>query len=319
LVDFRYHLVSIIAVFLALATGIVVGTAALNGPIQDGLRKSIRDQAQDKRALESDVEQLRGQVSASDDFATRVGPRLVSDALEDQRVLLVTLPGTPGDLAQRVRPLLADAGASVTGSLEVRDAFGEAEQRQLLEDLVAQVVPAGVELPDGEPVERAAAELAAALTSTPDGKAVDRGEAQAVVSAFEEADLVRFSAEPGAETGLTPATMVLVLAPPGPAKEASAIEQQRLEAVLALADAFDDRSRGVVVAGPEQSVESGGVVRALRDQNDVAAQVSSVDNADRGIGRVAVVLALAEQAAGGAGQYGAGGGASGPLPDEAGP
>ena len=31
MIDFRYHIVSIIAVFLALAVGIVVGTTALNG------------------------------------------------------------------------------------------------------------------------------------------------------------------------------------------------------------------------------------------------------------------------------------------------
>ena len=314
MVDFRYHLVSIIAVFLALAVGIVVGTAALNGPIQDGLRTSINRLTDDKRALEGDVEQLRGQVAASDDFATRIGPQLVGGALEDQRVLLVTTPETPGDLAERVRPLLADAGATVSGSLEVRPALGEPEQRQLLEDLVAQVVPAGVKLPDGEPVERAAAELAAALTSGAGDKAVDAGEAQAVVSAFEEADLVRFTPEPGAEEGLTPATVVLVLAPPGPAKEPSAAVQQQLDAMLALADAFDDRSRGAVVAGPGPSALDGGLVRALRGQNSLAADVSSVDNADRGIGRVAVVLALAEQVEERAGQYGAGPGASSPLP-----
>ncbi|MCW2680022.1 MAG: uncharacterized protein JWM62_1423 [Frankiales bacterium] len=314
MVDFRYHLVSIIAVFLALAVGIVVGTAALNGPIQDGLRTSINRLTDDKRSLESDVEQLRGEVTASDDFATRIGPQLVAGELEDQRVLLVTMPDTPGDLAERVRPLLADAGATVTGALEVRPALGEPEQRQLLEDLVAQVVPAGVKLPSGEPVERAAAELAAALTVGPDAKAVDAGEAQAVVSAFEEADLVRFTAEPGAEEQITPATMVLVLTAPGPAKDPSAAERQQLDALLALAAAFDGRSRGAVVAGPARSAQAGGLVRALRDQRDVAADVSTVDNADRGVGRVAVVLALAEQGDEQVGQYGAGPGASAPLP-----
>ncbi|MFN2523414.1 MAG: copper transporter, partial [Mycobacteriales bacterium] len=39
IIDFRYHLVSIIAVFLALALGIVVGTTALNGGIVDTLRR----------------------------------------------------------------------------------------------------------------------------------------------------------------------------------------------------------------------------------------------------------------------------------------
>jgi hypothetical protein len=306
MVDFRYHLVSIIAVFLALAVGIVVGTAALNGPIQDGLNTSINRLTDDKRTLEGDVEQLRGQVTASDEFAAGVAPELVDGALEDQRVLLVTMPETPGDLAEKVRPLLTDAGASITGSLEVRAALGEPEQRQLLEDLVAQVVPAGVKLPKGEPVERAAAELAAALSAGAGDKAVDAGEAQAVVSAFEEADLVRFSAEAGSGEAIRPATLVLVLAPPGQNKEPSTVQQQQLEAMLALADAFDDRSRGAVVAGPSPSALDGGLVRALRGQSTVAADVSTVDNADRGIGRVAVVLALAEQVEGRGGQYGAG-------------
>ena len=317
MVDFRYHLVSIIAVFLALAVGIVVGTAALNGPIQDGLRRSIQEQAQDKRALESEVRELQGQVAASDDFATVLGPQLVEGALVDERVLLVTTPRTPGDLAERLRPLLADAGAAVTGTLEVRPALGEPAQRQLLEDLVAQVVPAGVELPDGEPVERAAAELAAALATGPGNEPVDTGEAQAVVAAFEEADLVSFRPEPGAEDGLASATLVLVLAPATAGTATGSEQEQQVEALLSLASAFDERSRGAVVAGPASSAAEGGLVSAARASSTVSSDVSTVDNADRGIGRIAVVRALAEQAAEGVGQYGAAPGASAPLPEAA--
>jgi len=40
-ISFRYHVVSIIAVFLALALGIVVGTTALNGPITTDLRNKV--------------------------------------------------------------------------------------------------------------------------------------------------------------------------------------------------------------------------------------------------------------------------------------
>ena len=35
MINFRYHVVSLAAVFLALAIGLVVGTAAANGPIAD--------------------------------------------------------------------------------------------------------------------------------------------------------------------------------------------------------------------------------------------------------------------------------------------
>jgi len=316
-VDFRYHLVSIIAVFLALAVGIVLGTAALNGPIQDELNDNIGRLTSDKRALEGDVEELRGQVSASDEFATRLGPQLVEGQLADQRVLLVTTPNT-GDLSERLRPLLIEAGATITGSLEVQPALADPEQRQLLEDLVAEVVPAGLELPDGGPVPRAAAELAAALTTGPGAEPVDAGEAQAVLSAFEEADLVSFRPEAGAQDGITPATMVLMIAPPGSERRPDAAAQQRLEALLEIARAFDDRSRGVVLAGPAQAMLEGGLVRALRASSSAREEISSVDNADRGIGRVAAVLALAEQAREGVGQYGAGPGASEALPPEPG-
>jgi outer membrane murein-binding lipoprotein Lpp len=314
-IDFRYHLVSIIAVFLALAVGIVVGTAALNGPIVDNLRDNINRLTSDKRTLEGDVRQLQAQVQASDEFATEIAPQLVDGVLADQRVLLVTTPETPGDLAERLRPLLTDAGATVTGQLEVLPALSDPQQRALIDDLVAQVVPAGVDLPEGEPIERAAAELAAALTTGPGNDPVDSGEAQAVVSAFEEADLVRFAPEAGTEgQALRTATLVVLLAPNGPQPPVDETVGQRNETMLALASAFDKRSAGLVVAGPASSAMEGGLVQALRSSTTLVTDISSVDNADRGIGRVAVVLALDAQEDDEVGQYGAGPGASDPLP-----
>ena len=214
IVDFRYHLVSIIAVFLALAIGIVVGTAALNGPVLDGLRGNIDRLADDKRNLEGDVVVLRRDAEAADDFALSIAPGLVRGALEDERVLLVVTPETPADLVDRVTPLLVQAGATVIGQLDVLPALSDPEQTQLIEDLVAEVVPAGLRLPDGEAVERAAVELAAALVQKPDGDGIDSGEAQAVVSAFQEADLVRFAAEGTDELRQATTVVVLVVAAP---------------------------------------------------------------------------------------------------------
>ena len=314
MVDFRYHLVSIIAVFLALAVGIVVGTAALNGPIVDSLRGNINRLSDDKRGLEQDVQQLRADVGAADGFADAVGPDLLAGALADERVLLVTTDGVPDGLVGQLQPVLESAGASVTGRLDVGMALADPDNRALVEDLVAEVVPAGIDLPDGEPVERAAVELAAALTTGPDVEEVDAGEAQAVVSAFQEADLVSFEGE--TET-LTTATLVVVVGGAAPdAEEAVTVEQQQqLETVLVLAQAFDERSRGVVVGGPGGSAGDGGLVAALRAQSTTAADVSSVDNLDRGLGRLAAVRALVEQGEGRAGQYGSGAGATGPLPE----
>ena len=90
--------------------------------------------------------------------------------------------------------------------------------------------------------------------------------------------------------------------------------QQRQRAVLTLARALDDRSSGVVVAGPVSSADQGGLLQALRSDNDLREQVSSVDAADTPYGRVAVVLALGEQRTGGAGRYGEGPGSEAAVP-----
>jgi len=306
--------VSIIAVFLALAVGIVVGTAALNGPVVDGLRGDVDRLSKDNRVLEDRVQALQTQVGASDAAAAVLAPRLVGGALEEQRVLVVTTEGAPVELVEQLGAVLTAAGATVTGRLDVRPALGSPESRQLVEDLVAQVLPAQLELPDGSPVERAAAELAAALSTGPDAAGVEEEEAQAVVAAFQEADLLSFeSATP--DGALTSATLVVVLAGPGSAATPTVEQAQQLEALLSLAQAFDDRSEGVVVAGP--TAEPGGLVAALREQSTTAQDVSSVDGVDRGLGPVTLVSALVEQRSGRAGQYGAGPGATAPLPEPA--
>ena len=310
MIDFKYHLVSIIAVFLALAVGIVLGTAALNGPIQTNLNNNLSRVTSEKRVLEGDVSELRAQVGASDAFALSVAPRLVRGVLEDERVLLVTTPDTPADLVERLTPLLDQAGAQLTGTLQLLPALSDPAQRALVEDLVAQVVPAGVTLPDTDTVGRATAELAAALTRRSDGQGVEPEEAQAVVSAFAEADLVQFASP---DETLEPATVAVVLTGGAPDSLTPPEQVQQL-AVVSLAGALDARAEGAVLAGPAGSSDERGPVRVLRSDDAVAGEVSSVDNADRGTGLVTVVLALAEQVRGGVGQYGTGEGASTALP-----
>ena len=225
----------------------------------------------------------------------------------------MTTPQTPADLVERLAPLLDQAGARVTGTLQLLPALSDPAQRTLVEDLVAQVVPAGVELPDTGAVERATAELAAALARPPDGEGVEPEEAQAVVSAFTEADLVEFSS---ADETLQPATLAVVLTGATP-ETLTPPEQVQQLAVVSLAGALDARGGGAVVAGPAGSADDRGTVRVLRGDEAVAAEVSTVDNADRGTGRVVLVLALAEQLRGRAGSYGTGEGASTALPSAA--
>jgi len=297
-IDFRYHLVSLVAIFLALTVGLVLGATALQHP---GVSGSLTRLTGEDR---SQVDSLQQRARRGDQFAEQVAPTLVAGALAQKKVLLVTTADTPAELTEQTTPLLEQAGATLTGRLRLLPALSAPDSRPLVADLVARALPPGLTLPKGEPIDQAGAELAAALTVAPSEKAISAQDAQSVVSAYTEADLVRLVPQGGA---LTRADLVLVLTG-SDADDVSAT-------VLRLASSFDDGSAGVVVAQADADTAADtGPVAALRKDAGVAGAVSGVDGAARPAGRVAAVLALAEQARGGAGQYGAGAGASAPLP-----
>lgn len=316
MVDFRYHLVTIISVFLALAVGIVVGALALSGPVLDGLRGSNASLISEKRALESDVQQLRDDVDTGDDFARALSDDLVGGALQDQGVLLVTAPDASGQVVDHLETMLTEAGAGLTGRLALQPELLDPAQGQLVDDLVAGVVQGNVEVLDDTPVARAAAQLAAALAVRPGDAPVDRAAAQEVVSAFEEAGLVELT---GNGEELDAATLVVLVAAPASAEplDQDDAAASALDGLLAVAGAFDAASGGALVAGPPEALLDGGLVRQLRADSELDNRVSSVDNADRAVGQVAVVLALREQLAGEVGGYGGGQGASAPVPTAA--
>jgi hypothetical protein len=183
----------------------------------------------------------------------------VRGTLDDERVLLVTTPQTPADLAERLTPLLEQAGAQVTGTLQLLPALADPAQRALVEDLVAQVVPAGVELPETGAVERATTELAAALTRTAEGEGVEpRRRRPSCRRSPRPTRRVRL-----VEPTLQPATLAVVLTGPAPEQltppgRCSSWRPWRWPGRSTRA------RRAPVVAGPSGSAVRPGPVRVLR-------------------------------------------------------
>src|SRR6202044_4176126 len=80
-IDFRYHLVSIVAVFLALAIGIVLGSTELQGSTLDVLRaenNSLTNKLNDANAQSASFAKAAG---ASDTFLLTAEPKLLSAML----------------------------------------------------------------------------------------------------------------------------------------------------------------------------------------------------------------------------------------------
>ena len=93
MIDFRYHLVSIIAVFLALAVGLVVGSTALSGKAEEALKVAQRNALANNKTLQQDKSALSNQVSADQAFAQAASQRLIGGLLAGE--------GRPGGGARR--------------------------------------------------------------------------------------------------------------------------------------------------------------------------------------------------------------------------
>jgi hypothetical protein len=308
MINFRFHLVSLIAVFLALAVGVVMGSTVIDQAIVDGLRsqlKRVENKADDARQrneeLEDELDRLGGYVEGTSDFA-------VTGRLDGVAIAVLALRGSGDDAVKDTVTLAQTAGALVPGVLWL-------EETWLLDDeetrgQLAEVVGEGVD--DREDLRSAAwsaiASRLAAGNAAP-GSDVLEALAERGFLTFEpvgEDEAVPLDAYPGA-----PARVLLV--------DGADVDED-LNALLApAARAFVGASVPLVVAEVYRDQEDGpgrGARVLPVQQDDLAAAVSTVDDLDLEEGRVTAVLALAELGRGRAGRYGYGAGAAnGSLPE----
>jgi Copper transport outer membrane protein, MctB len=117
----RYHAASLIAVFLALAVGILIG-AEFGGDALTNTRKdlehSLVGNLQDAR---SRADELSGELNRSNEFGERVYPVLTRERLEGQRIAILALGGLPGDITAHVEDALGPTGARLVGVGVVRE------------------------------------------------------------------------------------------------------------------------------------------------------------------------------------------------------
>ena len=117
----RYHAVSLIAVFLAIAIGILIG-AEFGGDTLNSTRRnlehSLTGNLQDARER---ADALGGELGRSNEFAERVYPVLVRNQLRGKRIAVLALGGLPGDITDSIDEALAPTGAHLVGVGVVRE------------------------------------------------------------------------------------------------------------------------------------------------------------------------------------------------------
>jgi hypothetical protein len=300
MISFRYHLVSIIAVFLALALGIVIGTTALNGPITTDLRKQVNTLKGDRTSLAQQVKVLQGQVSDASEFARSFGTQLVDGALTKQSVLLVGLPGASSSVQDGIAAEIAAAGGTVSGHVQLTPSYIDPRRGSDIVQLATSIHPLGLTLPEvSDPGQLGGALLAFVLLGL--GQSTDVTQ---VLGGFSELHMVSVDGN-----SINPSTTVVVVGTGGlPVGDSGA------KAELALVTAMQAAGGHVVVAGDPSSATRAGIVAAVRGADGDKATVSTVDNAESAIGQVSTVFALADIVQSTVGHYGTGKGADALFP-----
>jgi hypothetical protein len=171
-INFRYHVVSLTAVFLALAIGLVVGTAALNGPAVDALNDQVNGISRQNQQYRDQVNHLKDEANTQEQFAIDAAPIMLADKLKNERVMIVALPSA-SKYVKDVADTLKIGGAKITAQVEIQDKFTESANNSQLLDLATITRPVGVSepaSPNTDGVETSMALLAAVLVDRPVGQ-----------------------------------------------------------------------------------------------------------------------------------------------------
>jgi hypothetical protein len=304
LINFRYHIVSLMAVFIALSVGIAVGVS-LSPSVDQGL---LQQAAQDRKQV-TDLRAELDRRKALDDYRNaydeQVGAAVTAGVLNGQRVAMVAMPDAPTDVLRTISNAVVGAGGTVVRDVKVNaEAFDPARAEEVTGALTAYFGPLGLN-DTMSPATRLGVALGRSIGSK---EMADRDAlAIAVAESLEKRGLVTISKESAAQAQLIIVVTTRASDPPPPSEELTAHVQ------------FDvglTTRAGVVLAGPNSEEIQGTDVLAARSDPTAVDSLSTVDVADLSSGVTTVVLAGKERLLGRPSQhYGALAKADAPLPE----
>jgi hypothetical protein len=314
-IDFRYHLISIIAVFLALGIGILMGSLVLGENLVDQLERELGAIKDRNDELQASIEELNAQVEQNASFAQAVYPHLVGSQLQGERVVLFTIEGTEGDLLDQVRSAIEDAGGTVGGVVTATSKLQL--ENQPTRDELALLLSSSASEPDelrselGHALGNDAASLATGEQQDDEGPdAPDQGGGKnldALMRDLQEADFLEVEVSDGDQLVTDAADFMIV----GGAPEDPPFPVGSYVLPLGISLGLD----AVPIVLTESSASTWQLVDAVRTDEEANAVLSTVDHADSVSGRIAFVLGLEGSEDGVIGHYGVGPGAQAIIPE----
>ena len=118
MINFRYHIVSLMAVFLALAVGIVLGVT-LRPSVDTGLAQQAAQDRKQVQDLRAELDRRNALDEYREAYATRAGQVLTAGVLNETKVAVVSMPDAPSAVVSAINAAVIEAGGAVTASVKV--------------------------------------------------------------------------------------------------------------------------------------------------------------------------------------------------------
>jgi len=323
LIDFRYHVVSIVAIFLALTVGLVIGASILSKGVADSLRSDLSQRNDQIKSQQNQINQLKTQIDQQNKYITDTADQLVSGRLSGLCVALVEIAGADSDAYSGARTLMSkQGGATICSETMINASLSSAassDQQQSLATLVAEHTPTGQKL-TGTTAQQSTELIGEALTTyqtststkTTTGSTLTNGmtasQALSTLKDFQSAGFITMVTQPASGEQ---ASLGYVQAP------SSANADADNQTYIALAEALRKGGAGTVVGGSGDSADKGGLVYAIINDSTATREISTVDNTDVTMGQVAAAFCLeaeSQSSESAAGHYGTGANNDGLLP-----
>ena len=295
MITLRHHLLTIVAVFLALAAGVVLG----GGPLSDVGPTAATSSGEADTAPAAD----RAQTDYTESVVSALGPATVSGRLAERSVAVVTVPGADEQVVTALTEQVTAAGGTVSARYDLSADIVDPGQKSLVDTLGSQLLTQQAEgdvAAEASTYDRIGQLLGLAIATKEAAGQDVNGKARAIVDAVSGAGLM---AKPGEVAQRSPLVLVVLGTDAG---------DEGSDAILAgLAQGLAVQAGGVVVAGATSDGGEGQLGRLRADP--VSAAVATLDGVDTAAGRVATILTLQRSLTTPGGAFGASG-ADGPVP-----
>lgn len=307
MIDFRYHVVSLTAVFLALAVGVVLGS----GPLRTALVAELTNESTElKEALaeaKAETVEALNNAQIGQEFVDQAAPVLIGDALIDRNVAVVRMLSPDGAEVTGIKERIVEAGGVVTANLSIESNWTDDTQATFRTAFASQVADnvVGVDstVAPGKVLSHA---LAQALVPTefPEGTATQVG--STVTATSQDRSQVLLDLLKGAEmvdgTVTGEVDSVVFVIGPGPNSDDELVFVS--DVYTEIVGVMDEYVDGTVVATGSSRV--GDVTSMVQGSVLLDDSVTTVSDALNHFGHFTVVLALAKEIEGETGHYGYG-------------